>query len=319
MFVLSAISIRSDFAVLWRMMANALELIASLPAEHAHLEVPGSLAGVLDDVTTLAGDQLFELAARCFCRAIKITNDDVLLWYDLARSYYMRAIRYGDNDVTKKHLELALKTVKHTVKLMPSRWLNWNLMGVICATAEIHQLALAQHCFIKALQLNKKSAIPWTNLGALYLQQGDLKLANKVFGRAQQAETSFVNGWNGQAFIAEIMGEKDEAMDLFKHCTNLQYTPESALGFAHFVCILLSDPKAMMQSRYRYIIERMHAVPSALDSIEWFCKSEADDATLESLCFLGYLYHQMRLWANAIRAFRRAADKATGVVKYAIL
>lgn len=301
------------------MMANALELIASLPSEHAHLEVPGSLAGVPNEVATLIGDQLFELAARCFCRAIKISNDDVLLWYELALSYYMRANKYGGNNASKKYLELALKTVKHTVKLMPSRWMNWNLMGVICSTVEIHQLALAQHCFIKALQLNKKSAVPWTNLGALYLQQGELKLANKVFGRAQQAETSFVNGWNGQAFIAEIMGEKDEAMDLFKHCTNLQYTTESALGFAHFVCIVLSDPKAMMQTRYRYIIERMHAIPSALDSIEWFCKSEGDDATLESLCFLGYLYHQMRLWTNAIRAFRRAADKATGVVKYAAL
>lgn len=298
------------------MLANALELIASLPSEHARLEVPGSLAGVLSDVTILVGEQLFELAARCFCRAIKISNDDVLLWYELALSYYMRASKYGKNDSAKKYLELALKTAKHTVKLMPNRWMNWNLMGVICSTAEIHQLALAQHCFIKALQLNKKSAVPWTNLGVLYLQQGELKLANKVFGRAQQAETNFVNGWNGQAFIAEIMGETDEAMDLFKHCTSLQYTPESAIGFAHFVCILLSDPKAMMQPRYRYIIERMHAVPSALDAIEWFCKSEADDKTLESLCFMGYLYHQMRLWPNAIRAFRRAADKASGHVKY---
>lgn len=174
---------------------------------------------------------------------------------------------------------------------------------------------MAQHCFIKALNIDKKSAVSWTNLGVLYLIHGQIKLANKAFGRSQQADTGYINAWTGQAYIAERIGEDDEAMDLFKHSTSLGYTPESAIGFAHWVCLILNSEDLMADRRFRYTIEKLHALPIAMDSIQWFCDAEDDKATAESLCFLGYLYYRQRIWSKAIESFRRASGKCDGVVK----
>lgn len=307
----------NNFAILWRLLANALEFIGSLPISQAFLQIPGSLANVCEELTTLKGEQLFELAARCYCRAIKHCTNDVLLWYELALNYYLRAIQFHScgTDERVKHLNLAAETAKHTIKLLPSRWMNWNLLGVICATTDINNLPLAQHCFIKALELNKKAAVAWTNLGVLYLSQGEIKLANKAFSRSQQSDTSYENAWTGQACIAERIGESVEAMDLFKHCTSLGFSKESALGFTHWVCSVLDNAKFMSDPKFKYFIEQMHAVPLALDSIEWYCKKEDANTSLESLCLLGYLYYQQKLYPKAIRAFSKALDKADGLIK----
>lgn len=144
---------------------------------------------------------------------------------------------------------------------------------------------------------------------------GQIKLANKAFGRSQQADTGYINAWTGQAYIAERIGEDDEAMDLFKHSTSLGYTAESAVGFTHWVCSVLSSDELMSDRKFRYTIEKLHALPIALDSIIWFCNAEDDRATAESLCFLGYLCYRQQLWSKAIEAYRRASEKADGVMK----
>lgn len=295
-------------------MANALQLIGSLPAQHAHVQMLGSFAGNVsaDDAVWVRDDDLFALAIRCLCRAIKIATDDPLLWYELALGYYERARTYPNTTDAGKYLKVAMDTIKHAITLLPTRWLNWNLLGIICATNQIQMLPLAQHCFIRALELNKKSAVPWTNLGALYLSQGAIKLANKAFSRAQQCETDYVYGWTGQACIAEHIGDKEEALDLFKHCTTLQYTAESALGFGHAVCHILADNKYATDPKFRFAIERMYAASAALDSVEWYCRSELDqEANVAALNFQGYLCAHQRLWSLAIRSFRMAADAAS--------
>lgn len=102
------------------------------------------------------------------------------------------------------------------------------------------------------------------------MKQGEIKLANKAFSRGQQADTGFVNAWVGQAIIAERIGQSDEAMDLFRHCTQLEFRTESAVGYAYWVCNILSNPENLKDPRYKYAIENMHAVPVALDSINWY-------------------------------------------------
>ena len=176
---------------------------------------------------------------------------------------------------------------------------------------------MSQHCFVKALELNKKSAITWTNLGVLYLSQHQIKLANKAFGRAQQANTSFVNAWIGQACIAEVIGEADEAMDLFKHCTSLEYQPESAIGFTHWICTALNNETYQQNERFRYAIEHMFGVPLALDSINWYCIDELETSSVEAFCFLGYLFYNQKLYKNAVNAFLKASERAEfGEIRY---
>ncbi|KAJ6641678.1 Tetratricopeptide repeat protein 37 [Pseudolycoriella hygida] len=314
-YLIRALQLQNNFACLWRLLANALQVIACLPNSKAFLTVPGFLVNVTDEHVLLDGDKLFELSARVYYRAIKIRNSDDLLWYELGLSYYLRAIKHGDDTNRKKILDLAVEATKHAIKLSPARWKSWNLLGVICTTKEINKLPLAQHCFIKALNIDKKSAISWTNLGVLYLIHGQIKLANKAFGRSQQADTGYINAWTGQAYIAERIGEDDEAMDLFKHSTSLGYTAESAIGFTHWVCTVLNSKELLADQRFRYTIEKLHAVPIATDSIIWFCEAEDDKATPESLCFLGYLYYRQRLWRKAIESYRKAVAKSNGEMR----
>lgn len=67
--------------------------------------------------------------------------------------------------------------------------------------------------------------------------------------------------------IAETLGHASEAMDLFRHSTQLGVRPEGALGYAHWVCRTLRDmpPHARV-----YAIHNMHAVPVASDALTWY-------------------------------------------------
>jgi superkiller protein 3 len=49
-----------------------------------------------------------------------------------------------------------------------------------------------------------------------------LQLAYEAFKKAQSLSPDYVEAWIGQAFIAERVGSS-EAMDLFRHCTELEY------------------------------------------------------------------------------------------------
>lgn len=60
-----AIEKRTNLICLWRLLANCLDFIAALPTSKAFLTIPGSLANENNqDVVTLHGDKLYELASR---------------------------------------------------------------------------------------------------------------------------------------------------------------------------------------------------------------------------------------------------------------
>ena len=128
------------------------------------------------------------------------------------------------------------------------------------------EYALAQHAFIKAIELNQHSAVAWSNLGVLYLTLNDIKLANEAFSRAQCADPNFKNCWIGQAFIAELLKHK-ECMDLFRHSTQLGFHPESAVGYAMTVCKKL---QTLSKDTVDYSIHNMCAVQVACDNLAWY-------------------------------------------------
>lgn len=328
-WIVAAIKTKPGMSCLWRILANSLDFTAIGPTDSAFIRLPGSLVGVQDPEVTWSGEKLLELASKCYCRAIKLNSVDSLLWYGLATNYYNRAVKYCppgkvEGSHRREYLEMASATVKRAIQLNGAKWMYWNLLGVVAATPEINNLRLAQHSFIKAVTIDKKSYTSWTNLGVLYLSQGEIKLANRTFGISQQSDPNYLNAWAGQAIIAESIGEVDEALDLFRHCTQLGFHPESAIGYAHWVCSILGrrtdiaidvnfdDPK------YGYAIENMFAVPVALDSLNWYCKWAAGGgASVESLTLLGYLRCRQGLWLGAVRAFEMAAEAtATEPQKY---
>lgn len=242
---------------------------------------------------------------------------DDSLWYELALNYYHRALRYGTADTKKRFLDLAAEAAKHIIKESPAKWKYWNLLGVVCVTKEMNNLALAQHCFIKALELDKKLAIVWTNLGVLYLSQGPhvQKMANTAFTQAQQSEPSYANAWTGQAQIAESL-DRLETIDLLAHSTSLGYNDESAIRYAHTICSLLQDIDSIgRHGRIQFYIEHLHVASSALDAITWYCNAKETDVSAEALSFLGYLHYVQKNWKCAAKAFEMATEKTKTVTQ----
>lgn len=75
------------------------------------------------------------IVCRFYTCAIKLNPEDSLLWHELSLCYYYFALQYGkDAETRKRHLRLAMDASKQSIQLQPSRWQNWNLLGVICTT-----------------------------------------------------------------------------------------------------------------------------------------------------------------------------------------
>ena len=72
------------------------------------------------------------------------------------------------------------------------------LIRLIIFFLEQSNLELAQHAFIKSIQIENNNAITWTNLGTMYLTMNEIKLAHEAFKVAQRTEPSYVQCWIGQ-------------------------------------------------------------------------------------------------------------------------
>lgn len=312
-YLQQAIQLEPSFVGLWRMLANILDFVATLPSAYSTLSVPGAL--ICEEVSRkLIGEELLDLAGKCYSRCLKLNRDDDLLWFELVANYYIRSVKFSKDDAKTEFLKLAFAGAKHLVKLSPNRWQNWNLLGIISASKEIEDPALAQHCFIKAITLDKKTFTSWSNLGFFYLSQGDIKLANKAFGRAQQSDTTFLNAWIGQGIIADMIGDRDEAMDLFRHCTQLGFHTESSIGYPNFVCSVLNEPDYASVAKYEYAIDKMYAITLALDNINWHTLLEAE-ASFEAWSYVGYLSSCQGLWNRSAEAYEKASKLAKGIEK----
>jgi superkiller protein 3 len=72
-----------------------------------------------------------------------------------------------------------------------------------------------------------------------------------------------------QALVAESMKHED-AMDLFRHTTQLGIHLESCIGYSHWVCSTLMTLNNENDPHYVYSIEKMFAVPVAGDAMVWY-------------------------------------------------
>lgn len=122
----------------------------------------------------------------------------------------------------------------------------------IVALLRAQSFKLAAHCFSKALDINSNCASYWANLGVAYLQQGLTPPANHSFSQAQAYDPGLVQGWLGQALVAESM-KHHETLDLFRHALELEAHPLACLGFAEQAA-LATTPMNPAQSH----AERLH-------------------------------------------------------------
>lgn len=95
----------------------------------------------------------------------------------------------------------------------------------------------------------------------------NLYKANEAYSRAQRADPAYINSWIGQALIAEMMHRK-EAMDLFRHATQLGYHSQAAIGYTHWVLDMILNSDTKKNSLNVYVTE--NAVFAATDVMTWY-------------------------------------------------
>ncbi|XP_076296367.1 superkiller complex protein 3 [Lasioglossum baleicum] len=296
-----AITERNDMSCLWKLLGDVCYKVALLPEKYNSLSVPSKLIKNDDSegVAWLKRRDLFLLSTRCYCCALSISSQSASLWHDLASCYLMQ-LKFDPTVDQKTLASKCLAVGKHAVKLCPSTWLHWNLLGVICMSPHVKNYALAQHSYVMAIDRELNNPVVWCNLGTLYLHIGDLYKANEAYSQAQRADPAYINSWIGQAIIAEMMARK-EAIDLFRHSTQLGYHNEAALGYAHWVLTVLLTTDIEKDSAYTYIIENMHALFVASDVITWYLEYYPEDRYARNA--YGLLLERQKLYRSSAEQF----------------
>ncbi|KAI8975433.1 hypothetical protein BDF20DRAFT_606329 [Mycotypha africana] len=174
--------------------------------------------------TTTAMDILLSCATQAYKQAIALSKNHPSIapsfWHDLAVTYYHISLNslYDKKKVVaeQKEAAMAIQCAKLALKLEPTQYMYWNTLGVIAMTVA-HLPKLAQYAFVKAIEFNNRSAIPWTNYGFLCLAQKDYELANQAFETAHALDPEWISAWMGQAYVASLWGDAAYAATIFEH------------------------------------------------------------------------------------------------------
>ncbi|KAG8917885.1 Superkiller protein 3 [Tulasnella sp. 418] len=122
------------------------------------------------------------------------------------------------NEWENSVMERAIALTQSAIKSEPSNVTYWNALGVLCIERD---LKLAQHAFIRAIEIDSKNPASWTNLGLLYLTHSDGELAKEAFSKAQTLNPDYVLAWVGQALIHENQANYREAATVLEHAIGI--------------------------------------------------------------------------------------------------
>ncbi|XP_075969671.1 tetratricopeptide repeat protein 37 [Anticarsia gemmatalis] len=311
-YIIKALSKQKQYLCFWKLLADNLMFITKLPDKYAYVYMPqlNKESGSNLEPTRKEKLDIFPQAIACYSHIAKQRQQ--VTSYDLASAYL--ALYYETKKIVNCHI--AFNLTINCIKERPTLWRHWNMLGKICLV--IKKYEISQHCFIKALTVTRKWSVAkiWCNLGSLYLKLKLYKQANYCFWRGQSILPSYPQSWIGQGLIAEVLSE-GEAMDLFRHACRLGYHPESALGYADWVCRTLRNNKYKENSESRYEIEGLYAIPYAIDLVEWFCTFESENACAYNI--LGILQERFGLLRSAQQSYEKAFKYADDDKKNIVL
>ena len=250
--------LRSDMSCVWKLLADVFALVHVMPKDIVRLSVNGKL--LRSGREELCKADLLALSSHCYAIAIKQQPNNSSLWQDLGLSYWHE----GRPSVLANCIQCLLRTVS----LNPNNHQHWLALGTVVAQKQVNNKALAQHCYIKSIQLEPNNVSAWTNLGILYMNEENVCQANEAFRQGQAIAPENVACWLGQAMLAENITQDVEAMDLFRHATQLGNHIEGSIGFGQWVVNILQDPTTLADDWNKYVILQMTAVPAASDALD---------------------------------------------------
>lgn len=247
--------------VAWKVAADALVGLSKVPQPELEDEQSALMTRLLDyiadqdvdskiagmaAVTVAAIRQIVGEASRsslavgtavvaCKMRVLLETQNEAATgaaWYDLGVAISnFRLLRLPSWPVPDDQvLQQAIRCLKYALHKEPLNSTFWNALGVLSFDLSPR---LAQHCFIRSIEHNSRTAVPWTNLGLFYLVHGDEDLANQAFLKAQVLDPDWAAAWVGQATLADLAGHAVEASVLLEHAVSLGgQTPEADIAYA---------------------------------------------------------------------------------------
>lgn len=114
------------------------------------------LDGIVADLTPASGPLVVALAAYSYRIPLMPNDNHIALgaaWYDLAVSFFTLVPSLAPGDTTNRCQAAALDAIKQALRSDSSNDLFWNAFG---AMHFVRDADLAQHAYIKAIELNSK-------------------------------------------------------------------------------------------------------------------------------------------------------------------
>ncbi|KAF8342132.1 TPR-like protein [Cantharellus anzutake] len=219
-----------------------------------------------DNRDRLEGLDLHWLAIACYSTRVGLCKNDQMTegsaLFDLSIAIHSIIPKLVGHQSEKALSDAANSAILDALKHSPGNEWYWNALGNI---KFLREPKLAQHAYIKALEIDSKNPTIWTNLGVFYLHHGDTDLANQSFYKAQVSDPDYGPAWIGQAMVATINQHLPEARALFEHALILfTPTPWSEYEYSYRV---FTDPQLGMEL-FALICERLHQYDLALELLE---------------------------------------------------
>ncbi|GAA5887775.1 hypothetical protein JCM5296_001762 [Sporobolomyces johnsonii] len=229
-----------------------------------------ALEPLIDDAVPLPHFVVALSVLACKMRVLLETQNEMAIgsaWFDLGiaiSNLRPRLSSFPSFPVSADQaLQQSIRCLKFALHKEPLNSTFWNALGVVSFDLSPR---LAQHCFIRSIEHNSRTAVPWTNLGLFYLVHADEDLANQAFLKAQVLDPDWTAAWVGQATLADMAGHAVEASVLLEHAFSLGGdTPEADIAFASraFAKYRASVPSSSISTALSSPV----ATPSAVESL----------------------------------------------------
>ncbi|KAG1761965.1 superkiller protein 3 [Suillus occidentalis] len=240
LFELSAITVFAD--------ENNVRAAVTVICELIQDQISARLAGLfkltpLSPDDPMIGLNVLEAAIAAYDYRITVgSSEEIALpssLYDLAVALHEWILKQP-SDTTQQASEAANSFLIQALQKEPGNVRFWVALG------DLHfaqKPKLSQHAYIKAIEVDNKNVVAWTNMGLLYLYHNDIDLATQAFTKAQTLDPDHTLAWIGQALIATANGHEANARTLLEHAVSMTAdVPMADLQFALRVLSTVNDP-----------------------------------------------------------------------------
>jgi len=136
-------------------------------------------------------------------------------------------INDGLGNFDGNHLELALKNFQEAVKIDPSLWLGYYLMGITHETQKNYKAAVKD--YERALDLVPANADVHLALGIVYYEAGGFSQAIKEYQKAVDLNPRLIQGYYNLGVVALTRHDRWHANRFFEQC--LEINPNFAAAY----------------------------------------------------------------------------------------